>query len=107
MLTHSEWQKIKAELKKNIEPVFKKASITLSMPFEEVVDIFQGVLDKDDIDSTVNGRDDIETLLKMVYVEGNIRLAGSALDVLSGKLEGYLKKVYKIANQPLFQQGDG
>jgi hypothetical protein len=107
MLTHSEWQKIKAELKKNVEPVFTKASITLSMPFEEVVNIFQGVLDKDDVDSTVNGRDDIETLLKMVYVEGNIRLAGSTLDVLSGKLEGYVKKVFKIANQSLFQQGDG
>ena len=107
MLTYSEWQKIKAELKKNIEPVFTKAGITLSMPFEQVLDIFQGVLDKDDVDSSVNGRDDIETLLKMVYVEGNIRLAGSTLDVLSGKLEGYLKKVFKIADQPLFQQGDG
>ena len=107
MLTHSEWQKIKAELKKNIEPVFTKAGITLSMPFEQVVDIFQGVLDRDDVGSSVNGRDDIETLLKMVYVDGDIKLAGSALDVLSGKLEGYLKKVFKIANQPLFQQGDG
>lgn len=107
MLTHSEWQKIKAELKKNIDPVFKRTGITLSMPFDEVVNIFQGVLDKDDVDSSVNGRDDIETLLKMVYVEGNIRLAGSTLDVLSGKLEGYLKKVFKIANQSLFQQGDG
>ena len=107
MLTHTEWQKIKAELKKNIEPVFTKAGIALSMPFEELVDIFQGVLDKDDVDSSVNGRDDIEILLKMVYVDGNIKLAGSTLDVLSGKLEGYLKKVFKISNQPLFQQGDG
>lgn len=102
MLTHSEWQKIKAEIKKNIEPVFTKSGITLSIPFEEVVDIFQGVLDKDDVDSSVNGRDDIETLLKMVYVDGNIKLAGSTLDVLSGKLEGYLKKVFKIANQSIW-----
>lgn len=107
MLTHSEWQKIKAELKKNIEPVFTKAGITLSMPFEQILDIFQGVLDKDDTDRGISGRDDIETLLKMVYVEGNIKLAGSTLDVLSGKLEGYLKKVFKIANQSLFEQGDG
>lgn len=102
MLTHSEWQKIKAELKKNIEPVFTKAGITLLVPFDQVVDIFQGVLNKDDVDSNLNGRDDIETLLKMVYVDGNIKLAGSTLDVLSGKLEGYLKKVFKIANQSIW-----
>ncbi len=102
MLTHSEWQKIKAELKKNIEPVLTKAGITLHTPFAQILDIFQGVLDKDDVESSVNGREDIETLLKMVYVEGNIKLAGSTLDVLSGKLEAYLKKVFKIANQSIW-----
>ncbi|TAH30885.1 MAG: hypothetical protein EAZ06_01730 [Cytophagales bacterium] len=102
MLIYTEWQQIKAELKKNIEPVFIKAGIAISIPFEQVLDIFQGVLDKDDVNSSINGRDDIETLLKMVYVDGNIKLAGSTLDVLSGKLEGYLKKVFKIANQPIW-----
>lgn len=107
MLTQTEWNKIKDELKKNIEPLFKEADITFSVPFEQILDIFQGVLNKNDLENSISGRDDIEILLKIVYVEGNIKLAGSTLDVLSGKLEGYLRKVFKIANQPLFQQGNG
>lgn len=106
-LSNQEWQKINQELKKNIEPIIDQVGITLSVPFDMLIQIFQGVLEKVEVQNELDGRDDIERLLLMVYAEGNIRLAGSALDVLSGKLEGYMRKVFKIANQSLLNSGDG
>lgn len=107
MITTQNWQKIKAELKKNFEPIFIKEGINTSISFDQIIDIFQGVLEKSEIQEAIAGRDDIETLLSMVYVDGNVKLAGSSLDVLSGKLEGYLKKVFVIANQSLLPNGKG
>jgi len=107
MLTYQDWQEIKTELIPEIEPTFKKAGIQLSAPIDEIIDIFQGVLERDNVDESLNGRDDIEKLLRLLYVDGNIKYLGSTLDVLSGKLEGYIKKIFKIVNQALLANGEG
>lgn len=107
ILNAQNWQKIRIELKKNVEPAFKKANVVLPLPFEQIVDIFHSVLDKGEINENINGREDVELLLSMVYVDGNVKLAGSTLDVLSGKLEGYLKKIFKMTGQNLLPPGDG
>lgn len=105
MLTHSDWQIVKKELKSEISHNFIESELSISL--DEVIDTFQSVLMRGDASSETSGRSDIETLLKELYVEGNIKLAGSTLDVLSGKLEWYLKKVFKITKQRLLGDGNG
>lgn len=102
MLTHSEWQKIKAELKKNIEPIFTKAGVTLSMPFEQVVDIFQVIIEKEIGDNDLDEREKIGEALKIRYIQKDGNLYSTALFSLAIKLETYFKRLYKIANENLW-----
>lgn len=102
MLTHTEWQKIKAELKKNIEPVFTKAGITLSVPFEQVLDIFQIIIEKEIGDDDLDDREKIGEALKIRYIQKDGHLYSTALFSLAIKLETYFKRLYKIANETLW-----
>lgn len=104
MLTHSEWQKIRAELKKNIEPVFTKAGITLSMPFEQVLDIFQGVLEKEIGNENLDDRDLVLNALKKRYATKDWwDDSKSILFDLSMKFESFVKRLYhsSLANETL------
>jgi hypothetical protein len=102
MLTHPEWQKIKAELKKNIEPVFTKAGTTLSVPFEQVLDIFQVIIEKEIGDNDLDDREKIGEALKIRYIQKDGNLYSTALFSLAIKLETYFKRLYKIANETLW-----
>lgn len=102
MLTHSEWQKIKAELKKNIEPVFIKAGIILSVPFEQVVDIFQVIIEKEIGNDNLDDREKIGEALKVRYIQKDMNLYSTILLTLAIKLEAYFKRLYKIANENLW-----
>lgn len=107
MLTSQDWLIIKNELKKNIYPVFSKAGVSFSIPFDDIIDIFTGVLNKKDtsISDDIAGRSDIEELLKIRFIEKDLNKIGIVLSGLSTKLEGYIRKVYKISNQQLIGNG--
>ncbi|MGN7885412.1 hypothetical protein [Dyadobacter sp. 22481] len=107
MLSTSEWKKIKNNLKEEIEPIFTEANIQLVAPFDEIFDVFQALLEKRDVDNSIDGRDDIEVLLQHLYCDGNHFLVGSTLDLLSGKLEALIKKIFRIAGEPATSGGQG
>lgn len=102
MLPYSEWQKIKAELKKNIEPVFKKAGITLSVPIEQVIDIFQIIIEKEIGDNDLDDREKIGEALRVRYIQKDMNMYSTILLSLAIKLETYFKRLYKITNENLW-----
>lgn len=102
MLTHSEWQKIKAELKRNIEPVFTKAGISISVSFEQVLDVFQVIIEKELGDNDLDDREKIGEALKGRYIQKDMNLYSTILFSLAIKFEAYFKRLYKITNETLW-----
>jgi hypothetical protein len=102
MLTQTEWQKIKAELKKNIEPIFKRSDITFSVPFEQIIDVFQLIIEKEIGDNDLDDREKIGEALKIRYIIKDGNLYSTVLFTLAIKLETYFKRLYKIADEALW-----
>lgn len=102
MLTNSEWQKIKAELKKSIEPLFSKAGIVIPVTFEQLVDIFQMIVEKEIGINDLDDRAKIGEALKIRYIQKDGNLYSTALLSLAIKLETYFKRLYNIANETLW-----
>jgi hypothetical protein len=102
MLTNQEWQKIKAEIKRNIEPVFTKAGVTLTVPFDTVIDIFQVIIEKEIGDGDLDDREKIGEALKSRYILKDGNSYPTILLALAIKLETYFKRLYKIANETLW-----
>lgn len=102
MLTQTEWQKIKAELKKNIEPVFDRSGIALSVPFDQIVDVFQAIVEKEIGDDDLDDREKIGEALRIRYIQKNGHLYSTALLSLAIKLESYFKRLYKISSESLW-----
>lgn len=104
MITHFEWQRIKDELKKNIEPVFIEKGIISPVPFEHILDIFQGVLEKETGVDDLDDRDIVIKALKKRYLTkdwwGDSK---SILFDLSLKFESFVKRLFHptLANETL------
>lgn len=104
MITDFEWQKIKNELKKNIEPIFIKEGITLTLPFEHISDIFQGVLEKEIGVDDLDDRDIVIKALKKRYLTNDWwEDSKSILFDLSLKFESFVKRLFHptLANETL------
>ena len=101
MINDQEWQKIKAELKKNIEPVFKKEGLNVSVPFEHIVDIFRLIIEIEIGDNDLDEREKIGNALKVRYIHKDGNQYSTILFTLAIKLETYFKRLYKISNETL------
>lgn len=103
MISQKDWGKIKSELKRNIEPIFLKSGITISISFDEVVDIFQGVLEKEIGVEDLDDREIVIKALKNRYVEKDMERLKSVLVDLSIKFESFVKRVFhaNLANETL------
>ncbi|MBL7818011.1 MAG: hypothetical protein JNL70_23580 [Saprospiraceae bacterium] len=102
MLTSQEWLKIKAELKKSIEPVFTKAGITPCVPFEQIIDIFQIIIEKEIGDNDLDDREKIGDALRVRYIQKDGNLYPTILLSLAIKLETYFKRLFKIVGEGLW-----
>ncbi len=103
MLSQKEWDKIKIEITKNIEPIFTKAGITVPLGFDEIIDIFQGVLEKEIGVEDLDDREIVFKALKKRYVEKDMDSLKSVLTDLSIKFESFIKRLFhpSLANESL------
>jgi hypothetical protein len=103
MVTSIEWQKIKLELKKNIEPIFKKAEIKYTKPFDEILDIFQAVLEKEIGIEELDDRVVVINALKVRYIDKDLENLKPTLVALSIKFESFIKRIFSpnLANETL------
>jgi len=107
MLTDIEWEKIKEGLKKSLENTFRKANIDHSFEFDEVLNIFRGLLERDLLkeDSNLeelNDRQDIGKALKIRFIDKNSGNYSIALTIFVIKIESFFKRLYRIVGQSLY-----
>lgn len=102
MIADNDWNKIKLELKKNIEPVFKSELGVLAIPFEEIIDLLRGVLLKELGNADLDDREEIIKAIIIRYKNKDVDGYGTASVVLALKLESFFKRVYSIAHETLW-----
>jgi hypothetical protein len=102
MLTTNEWRQIRIELKKNIEPAFIRQGHNSNIPFEQIVQIFQHIIEKEISDDDLDDREKIGEALKIRYITKDGNLYSSILSTLVIKLETYFKRLFKITNESLW-----
>ncbi|WP_367914783.1 hypothetical protein [Leadbetterella sp. DM7] len=102
MLTTTEWQKIKTELKKNIEPLFLSENLNINGSFERVLDIFQLIIEKEIGNKDIDDREQIGNVLKIRYILKDGNHYPNVLSTLAIKFETYLKRIYKLANETIW-----
>ncbi|RZK21193.1 MAG: hypothetical protein EOO43_10725, partial [Flavobacterium sp.] len=102
MLTNTEWRQIRIEIKKGIDPIFAKNNFTPEIPIEQVIQIFQHLIEKEISDENLDDREKIGEALKIRYISKDGNLYSTVLFTLAIKLEAYFKRVYKLTSESLW-----
>ena len=102
MINDNDWNKIKLELKKNIEPAFKSELGTLTISFEEIVDLLRGAITKELGNTDLDDREEIIKAIIIRYKNKDVDGYGTASLILALKLESFFKRIYSITHETLW-----
>ncbi|MDV6169171.1 hypothetical protein R1T16_12115 [Flavobacterium sp. DG1-102-2] len=102
MVADKDWDKIKEELNKNIEPVFRKTLGNLDLPFDQIVDLLRVVLEKEIGDKDLDDREEIKKAIAIRYKFKDVEAYSTAVVILALKLESFFKRLFSIVGESLW-----